>query len=559
MPIAPPRPDDMFADAQTPSERIARFEAYKSTLSDCIEKSQLAFASGETMFVKGQGIVRNDTPTSRVMELEAQVKNMTKGMDADATAQAMQALGQIQDLTKDWTNSNPLGSLGTTAYSGLTPYDLSPALLMLIPRSFHLRNSTGRIGGEGTAKEYRRITGISNSGSGGVANLSTFFSSASASTTFSGLSLNRPPKISYAADRHVVAYVEQGVSDEVVMQGQFAAQGYTDLRSLSHTAVTWSTMLGEERNLLIARGSGTGYTGSVAVASISVASVAGSVAIANGGASIPAGPVYVKLTNLTGPGQEGIVSNEASCSVAAGSGVQVTVLTAGQGAIAFNAYAASVSGSETFNVTSSTTSFYLSTFNGSSVSAPSVDATASTLAYDGLLAVQTDPTQTGYFKRLNAALSTSNPGVEFQTGLTALYNSVLADPEEILLTSAIRVELSDSIKSIGSPNGYRVNTTPSPDGTTLNSVVTALQNEATGSMVDLTVMPYMPAGCSVIRSKSLPMPDSGVSETTQVANVQDLMMLEWPVIQMSYDLSSYMYGSYLHYAPGWSGAITGIQ
>ena len=295
----------MFSDATTASERIDRFEAYKSTLGECIEKSQRAVQTGEVGFIRKQGIVKTGTRSANTQleGLEATIKDITKGLTEDQSSAALAALASLQDIAKDWTVNNPLGALGNTSYSGLTPYDLMPALLMLVPRSFILRNSIGRIPGEGTAKEYRRITGVSNSQSGGVSNFSTFFSSTTNTASFNGLSLNRPSKISYAADRHVVPYVEQGVSDEVTIQGQFASQGYTDLRQLSHTAVTWSHMLGEERNMLYARGT-TGYTGSVAAASITVASCAASLAIANGGASIPAGPAIVKLTQLTGPVQE---------------------------------------------------------------------------------------------------------------------------------------------------------------------------------------------------------------------------------------------------------------
>ena len=245
----------------------------------------------------------------------------------------------------------------------------------------------------------------------------------------------------------------------------------------------------------------------------------------------------------------------------------VTVTPGGQGAVAFNAYAASVTNLETFNTTGTGTTVYLSTLNTSAASIPATDGSASSLAYDGLIAVQTDPTQTGYYTRLNAALSTSNPGTEFQAAFQALFTNagpqggqaLLADPDEVLTTAAIRVELSDAIKSIGNPNGLRISYTSGPDGLQVGGVVTEIQNETTGKVVDVVVHPYMPAGVAVIRSKSLPIPDSGVSETVQVANVQDLMMLEWPVIQMSYDLSSYQYGSLLHYAPAWSGAIVGIQ
>jgi len=36
------------------------------------------------------------------------------------------------------------------------------------------------------------------------------------------------------------------------------------------------------------------------------------------------------------------------------------------------------------------------------------------------------------------------------------------------------------------------------------------------------------------------------------------MIIEWPQIGFSYDISSYTYGSLAFRAPAWSGAITGI-
>ena len=76
----------MFADATTPAERLERFEAYKATLGQCIEKSQREFANGETMFVKEQGIVKSGTTKTRLADLEGEIKDITKGMADDQAA-----------------------------------------------------------------------------------------------------------------------------------------------------------------------------------------------------------------------------------------------------------------------------------------------------------------------------------------------------------------------------------------------------------------------------------------------------------------------------------------
>ena len=61
--------------------------------------------------------------------------------------------------------------------------------------------------------------------------------------------------------------------------------------------------------------------------------------------------------------------------------------------------------------------------------------------------------------------------------------------------------------------------------------------------------------------KTLPIADSGVSNTMEFAALAgaDTLVLEWPVIQMTFDLSTYTLGSLLHYAPAWSGVILGIN
>ncbi len=93
----------------------------------------------------------------------------------------------------------------------------------------------------------------------------------------------------------------------------------------------------------------------------------------------------------------------------------------------------------------------------------------------------------------------------------------------------------------------------------IGALVTGLQNEVTGKMVDLTVHPWLPQGNMPIISWTLPIPDSNVSDTFAVYNVQDYMGVDWPVTQFAYECSSYWYGSFVAYAPGWCGSITGVK
>jgi hypothetical protein len=88
--------------------------------------------------------------------------------------------------------------------------------------------------------------------------------------------------------------------------------------------------------------------------------------------------------------------------------------------------------------------------------------------------------------------------------------------------------------------------------------VNGVANQITMKMLDLEVHPWMPAGCSLIHSTTLPVPDSEVSNTVEIVNVQDYMAVDWPVIAYTYDASTYLFGTLVHYAPAWSGLISNI-
>ena len=543
MAFTAPAIDELFGGL--PSEqRLDRFEAFKSAMTVCHKRAQ----SGAYSF-NGQSVVKNTSVSERIGEVRDLV---TKGMSADQIADISTALDRVQDVAKagsEWTLTNPLNN-SNSGVTGLVPYDLDPALSLLVPRSFILRNSTSRIGGIGQAYEFRRILGVSNSGTGGVSNLNTFFSPTGTSATFGGVSLNRPAKISYAADKIVLSHVNQGVSDQVDLTAQFAGQGYTDLRQLSHTSALWAHMLGEERNML---------SGSATVLSIAGLSAAASNA-ASSATGLPSGTataVYVTFSTSLGESQGIVASGTPTTTTTSGIAIAITG-TVPSRALAMNVY---VNYAGTFykgttvlvNGTTPTTFATVAALPSTSADNGSFNA----LGYDGFVSTLTGASS-GFTTSLNGALSQTVPGNDFQTVFYNLYTSVIADPDYILTTASIRKSLAASIQQEGNPTGYRLNYQLGGDGVAIGSVVSAIQNESTGKMVDVMPHPYMPAGVALVHSKTLPFPDSGVSETVQVVNVQDLTVLEWPQIQLSWDLSTYQYGTLAFRAPAWSGAITNI-
>jgi hypothetical protein len=185
------------------------------------------------------------------------------------------------------------------------------------------------------------------------------------------------------------------------------------------------------------------------------------------------------------------------------------------------------------------------------------DTSAYANGYDGI--IPQIIANGGYVNDANAQFSTANPGAEFQTVFAALYDSVKADPDEILLNGSDRKQLSDAIKN-GSTANYRLNLTQSETGDYVGgAVIGGLHNEITGKLVDLTVHPWLPQGVAPVLSYTLPIPDTEVSDVWAVVNVQDYMGVQWPVTQFAYEFSTYWRGGFVGYAPAWNGIVTGIK
>ena len=565
MGYAPPQPSEMFSDAGSGAEVAQRFETYKSSLSASHAKA----AEGTTAFVPGQGIVVDGA--RRQEAVAASVANITKGLSGDQLAAVQADLDALKavmgDIGKDLTLTSPLAS-------GLVPYDLEAPAKLLVPRMTPLRNSIPRGKGQGTARQFKRILGWSNSGTGGVADQMAFMDSQSISTAFGPISLRRGAKISYAADEKSVKYVEQGLSDMVTWKAQFAGQGFQDIRSLSQTALLWATMGAEERAMLYGRG-GSGYAGAVAAPTCTAAA-------SGTGATIPAATYGVKITSVAGGGESAPATVSGGLAVTLGQNIVITFTGGAEptGALAYNVYVGPA-GSETFQgqwspVTSGgTVTITVLAYALGGAAFPVGDTTSNSQGYDGFLAVLTDPAQTGYLKRVNGKIydattpANSLGDKPWQDAFVRLYGADavgtmdkrLADPDEIWLDGNARRALGDFLKMNAQTNSYRIALSEGEalGGARIGSVVSGIANQVTGKMVDLGVHPYMPKGASVIRSRNLPVPESEVSATSEIINVQDYMAVDWPVIQFTYDASTYMFGTLVHYAPGWSGALLGLQ
>jgi hypothetical protein len=548
-----PRATDLFGDA-SPREAAERHEEYLGELNKSLSNSSS---------VLGQAPTRD--PLAAMEALAA-----TKSLTPDALAGLNNALSAqrvaMQEIQKDITLTSPL----STSFAA---FDLEAPAKLLTPRPTPLRNRIPRKKGVGTSHRVKRILGYTGTGTGGVGNTWPGITESS-TATFGSINYERGPKISYAADDLVLPYNSYSLSDSVSFDANFSGLGYQDLRQLSSTSTLYATMLMEERMMLMARGTASGYSGALSAPTFTLASpVAGS-----GQTALAATTYYVNVTSdagISGSGfGESIVGTEASTVVALGDVLTITVGTAVAGALGYNIYVGTVTGNAnvkyqgtlkgtgTFTIQGAGTAGLTGnnaafTTTGAAATRAAADTSAYSTGYDGILPTVLGA-NSGFNNEINSAFSTANPGSEFQTVFANLYESVKGDPDLVLLNGNDRKQLSDAIKS-GSTANYRlVINEPGEGGTTYGSIVTGLQNEVTGKAVDLMVHPWLNQGVAPVLSFTLPIPDTEVSDVWANFLVQDYMGIQWPVTQFSYDFSTYFRGTFFCTAPAWNGAVSGI-
>ena len=554
MAIAAPKVTDLFGDVASSKDAAVRMEEFKSELNKSVSQAVTdpmainAIQAGKATFAQASG--------DPVANLEVGALN---------NALASQRLA-MQDIQKDITLTSPL----STSFAA---FDLEAPSKLLTPRPTPLRNKLPRKKGVGTSHRVKRILGYTGTGTGGIGQTWPGITE-STTTAFGSINYGRGPKISYAADDLVLPYNSYSLSDSVSFDANFSGMGYQDLRQLSSTSTLYATMLMEERMMLMARGTASGYSGALSAPTFTLASpVAGA-----GQTALAATTYYVNVTadaGISGSGfGESILGTEASTAVASGDVLTITVGTAVAGALGYNIYVGTATGAAnlkyqgtlkgtgTFTIqgasaTGLTGNNAAFTTSGAAASRASADTSAYATGYDGILPTVLG-SNSGYNNAINSTFSTSNPGNEYQVVFSRLYDSVKADPDEIFLNGADRKQLSDSIKN-GATANYRLNLTQTETGDYVGgAVIGGLHNEVTGKLVPLTVHPWLPQGVSPVVSYTLPIPDTEVSDVWANFMVQDYMGIQWPVTQFAYEFSTYFRGTFFCTAPAWNGAVSGI-
>lgn len=564
MALNAPKAADLFGTDVSAKDAAVRMDEYTSEFNKSVGNAVtdpsaiMAIKSGAATFAQASG-----NPVALLETLTA-----NKSLTAEAVAGLNSALASQRsasaDIIKDITLTSPL----STSFAA---FDLEAPAKLLTPRPTPLRNKMPRKKGVGTSHRVKRITGYTGTGTGGQGNIWPGVTE-STTTAFGSINYQRGPKISYTADDLVLPYNSYSLSDSVSFDANFSGMGYQDLRQLSSTSTLYATMLMEERMMLMARGTASGYSGALSAPTATVtapSAATGQVALANS-------TYYIYVTADAGISGSGFGESIVPTVISQATTSQVLKIVVGTpitGALGYNVYIGTTTGTANakYQGTIKGTTGFVVGAGSASVGDTLVYSTASTITaaranadtsayatgYDGILPTVLGA-NSGKNNAINSTFSTSNPGVEYQTVFASLYDAVKADPDEIFLNGSDRKQLSDAIKN-GSTANYRLNLTQTEAGDYVGgAVIGAIHNEITGKLVNMTVHPWLPQGVSPVISYTLPIPDTEVSDVWSNFLVQDYMGIQWPVNGFSYDFSTYFRGTFFCTAPAWNGAVSGI-
>lgn len=561
-----PSARDMFANATTPVELAECDAAFQSSLTKALRSGHVPGTAGRAELAKQIDEQREFLLTKSLTS--AQIDSVRDGL---ATA----------NLTKEWSTTSPLSS-------GLVSYDLAQTALLLAPRPTPLRNRVAREVGQGLNYQFKRVLGFSGTGTGGSAGAPMRHGINESTVNSFGpgnIQWARGPQIQYATDEKFVPYIETGLSDNVSWAAQFAGQTFEDIRQLSSQILLYSTMLADERMILGGRGTKSGFAGALAAPTgVTLTKRAAAANEVGAGGSIANVYVYVSSISVFGESVPSTVATVAT--VATGNVVDVT-FTDAPGALGYKVYLGTTTGptntwaAAVANSSASIDAAPLAagssvpggpitiSFTGAGTNGVpnaggqplSSDSTAVADEYDGILSYVTG-SDSGYVHRLNGTLAgadNGNVGNVFELAFASLWDSVKADPDELLFSGRDRKQLSDQLKNQSS-SSYRITVDSGSEvhNAKLGAMATGLQNEITGKMVDLTVHPWLPQGNVPIISWTLPLPDSNVGNCWSVRGPQDMTLNQWPVQQFLYEASTYQFNSLISRAPAWSGCIQGI-
>ncbi|MDI9847554.1 hypothetical protein QM467_05700 [Rhodoblastus sp. 17X3] len=464
-------------------------------------------------------------------------------------------------------------SQASSPTSGLTYYDLETGAKLLFPVLTPLRNSIPRVSGKGGVQAaWRAVTAINSTGlrigvSGG----------------------NRGAVAAVTTKDYVATYKGIGIETNADFEAQFAGQNFDDIRALAAQTGLEALMIGEEAMLL--GGNTSMALGVTATPTLAASASGGSLATATWSvicvaltldglmnSSVATG-VQASISRANADsssdvfgGGAGQKSANATVSVTGPSGSVTATVAARTGAFGY-AWYWGVAGSEVLGAITTINSVVITaaaTGTQTAASLPSVDWSANSLAFDGLLTqallpgsgamVNVQPTGVA---GAGTPLTGDGAGgiVEIEAVLKANWDLYRLSPDEVWVSSQEANNISKKILAGGATGAQRFIFDTKQDAIGGGVMVTTYKNKyslAGAKSLDIKIHPNMPAGTMLFLTRKLPYPLANVGNVIQVRTRQDYYQIEWPLRARRYEYGVYADEVLQHFFPPSMSVITNI-
>lgn len=491
----------------------------------------------------------------------------------------------LSDLGKDVTLTSPLAS-------GLVPFDLVAPTRLIYYVASPFRNLFPRTQGQGTARKTKVLTGIAGSQTGGSAGnaIAWDISEFPGGGSFSNWPVQLPSGDTPAGVDVSIPYKFFGRSEQVSWLSQFAGQGFEDVAALANLILMQKAMLAEEYMLI----SGTGTALTQPAAPTVAARSAGTGETALSGVTTN---VFVLVTANTYFGETAFAAgNVATQAWSAGQVVDVTI-PATQGSLFNNVYVATGASAP------GRTSFFRAPTNGTKVGATKVTlqgfaipgsgtnppasdtGTGASTRYEGLLSIFSGWAQNsgganiypagfagGY---INQSVGTLLNTQAIYNGLLGVYDASVTpnsanalnasgfrgDPEMLVCEAFDATSLSNDVANKNAQSmAYQLFISQDEVGDIkAGAAISQFQNPFTRKLIRILVHPWLNQGTAFLISMKLPTSFNNVTNAFEVVNVQDYVSIQWPVIDVTFRYSLFLFGALVGYAPQVSGILQGLQ
>ena len=469
------------------------------------------------------------------------------------------------DILKDWQISS--GAPATVPGLGLQAYNLLPTALTLYPVLTPLRNMLPRLQGKGRQSEFKAILGIGNGPAGDA--LSGVF----------GTEGQSGAKINPTIEDVLAVYRTLKQAVGVTFEAQWEGQGYLDIKGAAVVNLLRQFMINEERAILYALNSSAAISSQFSAGAVGTAPAATLASVAPSGTVVFNGVTYVapaanntgnfagatafiRYTIVTGMG-ESLPSTEQSQAVAANAYLFVgfpTFQSNGFPGIAINIYTNTAGGGELLNaagagIAAATTGTAPAVFTqlsaspsgfpvfmtskGAGAALPGADASASSLAYNGMLAQLYGANKAGVglgqpgatVLSANAVLAMTGSGTNsLENFLRTIWNNAFADPKWMIMNEVESRAVTRGTLGAGTP--YFVNVPVDQlNAATAAFRVSRFTNPVTGSEVEIKVHPYLQQGTVIAGSDAMPqwyVPAGQIPATIALDMVQDYTEIDYP-------------------------------